>query len=138
MTEITEWRSYQTKTIYLTQNLFAEPFRVDVRQFIPTDGDVLERRWADCNLGIKKCRRVPAYAIGSMRDAGEEIRRYLDHNAPHCISSLLRDSDDFIFSTFLKALKASESAEVNPSASSSLFTLRMANRTCRRKRSDCP
>jgi len=115
MDEISQWKSPIVKTIFLTQNLCNRALRVQVKEFVPLPGDVLEREWADRQTGmvVKKKTSVPRYAIADMRATSSAIQQYVDKNVESFIKGLLCNSGPLIFQTYLMALKLSGTAKVS-------------------------
>ena len=113
MDEISQWESPIVKTIFLTQKLCDRVLKVQVKEFVPLPGDVLEREWADRQTGMKKKRSVPRYAIANMKATSFLIQQYVDKSVELLIKSLLCDSGPLIFHTYLMALKLSGTAEVS-------------------------
>jgi hypothetical protein len=122
MDEISLWKSPIVKTIFLTQNLCDSVLKVQVKEFVPLPGDVLEREWADRQAGMKKKRLVPTYAIADMKATSFVIQKYVDKSVELLVKGLLCNSGPLIFQTYLMALKLSCTAEV--SARSVLIVLR--------------
>jgi hypothetical protein len=113
MDEISQWKSSKVKTIFLTQNLCDGALKVQVKEFVPLPGDVLEREWADRQSGLKKKRSVPRYAIANMKATSFVIQQYVDKSVELLVKRLLCDSGPLIFQTYLMALKLSGTAEVS-------------------------
>jgi hypothetical protein len=115
MDEISQWKSSIAKTIFLTQNLCDRALEVQVKEFVPLPGDVLEREWADRQAGmmVKKKRPVPRYAIADMKATSFVIQQYVDKSVELLVRSLLCNSGPLIFRTYLMALKLSGTAEVS-------------------------
>jgi len=113
MDEISQWKSSIVKTIFLTQDLCERALKVQVKEFVPLDGDVLEREWADRQTGMKKKRSVPRYAIANMKATSFVIQQYVDKSVELLVKCLLCDSGPLIFQTYLMALKLSGTAEVS-------------------------
>jgi hypothetical protein len=113
MDEISQWKSSTVKTIFLTQNLCDGALKVQVKEFVPLPGDVLEREWADRQSGMKKTRAVPRYAIANMKATSFVIQQYVDKSVELLVKRLLCNSGPLIFQTYLMALKLSGTAEVS-------------------------
>src|SRR5436305_5705327 len=101
MDEISQWKSSTVKTIFLTQNLCDRALKVQVKEFVPLPGDVLEREWADRQSGMKKTRAVPRYAIANMKATSFVIQQYVDKSVELLVKRLLCNSGPLIFQTYL-------------------------------------
>jgi hypothetical protein len=115
MDEISQWKSSTVKTIFLTQNLCDRALKVQVKEFVPLPGDVLEREWADRQAGMMMMmkRSVPRYAIANMKATSFVIQQYVDKSVELLVKGLLCNSGPLIFQTYLMALKLSSTAEVS-------------------------
>ncbi|KAG6190159.1 hypothetical protein E4U36_003438 [Claviceps purpurea] len=71
---IQKWASTETKVIHLSTTYSKKTIELQVRQFVPLEGDKLERTWV--HQGTKKSVTVPPYALMDL-DAGKKA--YLKH-----------------------------------------------------------
>jgi hypothetical protein len=111
MVNITEWASPEVKTVHLSQGFLDSTFELKVKQFIPVEGDLLERDWA-VGSTRRACRTAP-YAIANLSEAAHEILRFIDKNAISYIKDDLDPSDELIWSTYAMAYKYAKSAKVS-------------------------
>ena len=113
MHNVTEWASPEIRTIKVTQEYGNEPgltFRV--RKFIPVEGDVLNRWWAD-GIVIKSID-VPTYAMVDMKEALLEFQRYIISAGPEHFSGALKDYGRLAWFTYTEALSFANLAKVIP------------------------
>lgn len=98
---IKQWDGDDVKTIRISAGFRDRFVEVQVRKFIPQDGDKLERTWV--YKGKKKSVVIPPYALVNL-DAGKMA--YSGHildSMDVTLDSLLRPRDPFLFSTYQKA-----------------------------------
>jgi hypothetical protein len=113
MENIKAWASSGTKTIYITQDYGDSAIAVEVRQFVPVQGDMLHRQWADGS--VIKSVPIPNYAIVDMEAA---LRAYKDHivnDGPKYFKSALNFKDRLLWDTYSIAIDFSSTASVSPS-----------------------
>ncbi|KAL4919312.1 hypothetical protein BDW62DRAFT_216989 [Aspergillus aurantiobrunneus] len=70
--DITDWASSETKTITLSQIHVDAPYEVQVRKFVPTEGDMLETAWLSGHY-VKR-HRMPQYALADMEGAAKVLK----------------------------------------------------------------
>ncbi|KAG6109170.1 hypothetical protein E4U14_003323 [Claviceps sp. LM454 group G7] len=71
---IQKWASTEMKVIHISTTYSKKTIELQVRQFVPMEGDKLERTWV--HQGTKKSVTVPPYALMDL-DAGKKA--YLKH-----------------------------------------------------------
>ncbi|KAG5938453.1 hypothetical protein E4U59_003767 [Claviceps monticola] len=71
---IQKWASTEMKVIHISTTYSKKTIELQVRQFVPLEGDKLERTWV--HQGTKKSVTVPPYALMDL-DAGKKA--YLKH-----------------------------------------------------------
>ncbi|KAG6271608.1 hypothetical protein E4U49_003621 [Claviceps purpurea] len=71
---IQKWASTEVKVIHISTTYSKKTIELQVRQFVPLEGDKLERTWV--HQGTKKSVTVPPYALMDL-DAGKKA--YLKH-----------------------------------------------------------
>ncbi|KAG6122756.1 hypothetical protein E4U13_001292 [Claviceps humidiphila] len=71
---IQKWASTEIKVIHISTTYSKKTIELQVRQFVPLEGDKLERTWV--HQGTKKSVTVPPYALMDL-DAGKKA--YLKH-----------------------------------------------------------
>ena len=105
MADVMEWESPEIKFIEVSHGFCQDPIKLEVRKFVPEDGDVLERKWVDGQ--VRKTKRVEPYAIVNMARAAQEVRRYIYENVYPCLKTFLEDHDRLVRETYLLAYKQS-------------------------------
>lgn len=108
--EITEWASSEVKTIRVTQGFGGAWYELEVREFKPVDGDVLQKFWND--RGVVKSHMIPPYGLANMEKAACVLREFVDKYIGAYISGIVGRSDDLLWNTYVMAFKQSGKAKV--------------------------
>jgi len=103
LVDITEWASEEIKTIELTQVFLHAPFQLEVRQFVPKEGDMLSELWQDGEM--THTHPIPPYAMVSLRKTTDMYREFIDRNIGTYIYGAVHPLDDFFFRTYVQAFK---------------------------------
>jgi len=110
--EITEWASPEVKTITITQGVGETSYQVQVKEFVPQDGDSLERKWK--SGGVQKSHRCAPYAIANMKDAALILKRFVDENIAITISDAVDRNDKLLRPAYDIALNLAQHSQVSP------------------------
>lgn len=110
--DIQNWVSPEIKTIKLTQRFGNTSYELQVRQFVPEEGDSLERRWK--SNGIQKSHFCAPYAIHKMEEAARTLKQFVDRNVIANVKHYINDNDGLLYPVYAMALKYSTQAEVCP------------------------
>ena len=98
MTEIEQWRSPETKVITVTQDVFGgSTFDIVCREFIPIEGDSLQRTWK--KNGVTQYYPRAPYAIANMKETGNEIGRFVANNIGLSIKRFIEVKNDKLLSS---------------------------------------
>jgi hypothetical protein len=108
--DITNWRSPDVKTILVTQDRGSGAIRLDVKEFVPVEGDQLHKDWMD--NGVRRIWKIPPYAIADIRAATKEIRNFVDRNAATYIEDDLDEFDKLFWDTYAMAFRHTSLAPV--------------------------
>ncbi|KAF2473832.1 uncharacterized protein BDR25DRAFT_217243 [Lindgomyces ingoldianus] len=103
------WASKEIKTIQITQDVGGTCYKLKVRQFKPTDGDSLERRWK--TNGKPQYFKCTPYAIANMKEAGKVLSEFADRTVGTAISHYIDETDVLLRSTYTMAYRYSRMAE---------------------------
>jgi hypothetical protein len=103
--DVMEWDSPEIKFIEVSHGFCQDPIKLEVRKFVPKDGDVLERKWVDGE--VLKTKRVEPYAIENMARAAQDVKRYIPANVGSCLTTFLDDRDKLVRDTYLLAYNQS-------------------------------
>lgn len=98
MIDVVDWESPEVKFVEVSHGFCQDPIRLEVRKFVPEDGDVLDRKWVD--RGVRKTKRVEPYGIVSMAKAVHEVKRYISENVYPCLITFLGDRDRLVRETY--------------------------------------
>jgi len=102
--DISHWASTETRKVKVTEGYTEHPVELRVRQFVPQEGDSLERSWV--YEGVRKQVSIPAYAIVNLEEAKGAYSNYISRNLPECCKSVLSGKDKLLVATYWAALKA--------------------------------
>jgi hypothetical protein len=109
--DITEWASPVIKTIRVSHGFGKASYMLEVRQFIPIEGDSLEEQWSD--RGIMKKHKLPPFAIADMRKAAITLRKYVDESMLDFIGDGIDYENPLILKTYRMAYKHAFNAPVS-------------------------
>ncbi len=103
MLEIDTWQSAEVKVITITQDVLGgSTFDIPCREFIPVEGDSLERTWKK-NGVTQHYPRAP-YAIASMKETGNAVARFVANNIGSSIKYYISvKTDKLLQSTYSMA-----------------------------------
>jgi len=107
---ITNWATSDVKTIHVTQDVAGLTYPFRVREFIPEEGDSLQRIWK--TGGVQMCYPCKNYAIDDMKQTGREMVSFVDGSIASFIDHYIEKSDWLLYQTYLMALKYSNDTEV--------------------------
>jgi hypothetical protein len=107
---ITEWASPEIKTIEVSP-LVGRTYKVEVREFIPTEGDMLDEFWSDG--GVVKAHRMPPYALVNLDEAANARKQFVYNNFGSYIRAMVDKTEPLIWNTYVMAFKYSREAPVS-------------------------
>jgi len=110
MVDIKDWRSQDIRTITVTQDILGTTWQFKVREFIPIEGDSLERRWK--TNGVQQTFQCAPYGIADMKEAGETLINFADATLGTSISYYIDETDKLLRNTYAMAYRYSQYAEV--------------------------
>ncbi|CEJ90490.1 hypothetical protein VHEMI06276 [[Torrubiella] hemipterigena] len=120
---IQRWASPEIKTITICEGYSNNGVQFRVRQFVPEEGDKLERTW-DYN-GQKMAVRVPPYALIDMEEGRDVYERYISECMDDAFMSILGPPDGMLSRTYQQAVDLSRRHDTLPN------TLDLLNLTMR-------
>jgi hypothetical protein len=82
--DISNWASDHTRIICTTEGFSAASLDLEVRQFVPIEGDVLDRHWF-LPGGIKKSIQIPLYAIAYVEPAKRGYIEYVNRQGKNSL-----------------------------------------------------
>ncbi|RFU74074.1 hypothetical protein TARUN_8174 [Trichoderma arundinaceum] len=98
---IQQWASSEVKVIYISVYFSDRYLPLKVRQFVPQDGDKLERTWD--YQGIKKSVEIPPYALIDLEAGKSAYTKYIRDSMTDIFRNMLGDSDNLLYKTYLQA-----------------------------------
>ncbi|KAL4941730.1 hypothetical protein BDV06DRAFT_212435 [Aspergillus oleicola] len=101
--DITDWASSEIKTITLCQNNAEAPYEVQVREFVPLEGDMLELTW-DSGHGVRR-HKMPQYALADMESAAKALKWLTSTYVVQYIVGTVGNLDDLIWQTYYFAFR---------------------------------
>ncbi|KAI1142703.1 hypothetical protein F5Y05DRAFT_127805 [Hypoxylon sp. FL0543] len=116
--DISNWASSETKRVKVTEGYTEQAVELRVRQFIPQDGDKLERSWV--YEGTRRIVKIPPYAIVNLEEAKNTYNAYIGRWLPECCKKVLSGKERLLFVTYGAAIKASRDPTVDPKESALL------------------
>ncbi|KAI1127716.1 hypothetical protein F5Y10DRAFT_242228 [Nemania abortiva] len=102
--DILHWASTETRNVKVTEGYTEYAVELRVRQFVPQEGDSLERSWV--HEGVKKKVTIPAYAIVDLEEAKGAYSSYISKSLPECCRKILGGKDKLLVATYWTALRA--------------------------------
>ncbi|OTB02121.1 hypothetical protein M426DRAFT_205855 [Hypoxylon sp. CI-4A] len=103
--DISQWASSDIKRVRVTEGYTEQPVELRVRQFIPQEGDKLERSWV--YEGTKKEVKIPPYAIVNLEEAKSTYTAYIQQGLPECCKKVLSSKGRLIGWTYGQAILVS-------------------------------
>ncbi|KAK7422988.1 hypothetical protein QQX98_001278 [Neonectria punicea] len=109
--DINHWASPEVKMIELTQANSSLRWAFRVRQFVPQEGDSLERTWLSKQTGVRKYHPVTPYGLLSMKEAAKSFSKSLDNDMDTIIDEIAGVEKTWLAETYRMAHKHSKEAE---------------------------
>ena len=126
---IQKWASSDTKLIRIGDGYSSKPIEIRVRQFVPQDGDKLERTW-DYN-GVKKSVVIPPYALENWEDGKLAYSQHIRDSVSDIFKCVLGRRDGLLHKTYAQAVQLSGDSTLSRESAELLnwtFTLWMSIR----------
>ncbi|KAI0540779.1 hypothetical protein GGR58DRAFT_511497 [Xylaria digitata] len=101
--DISHWASTETRKVRVTEGYTENAVELRVRQFVPQDGDSLERSWV--HDGVRKRVMIPAYAIVNLEEAKSAYSSYISCSFVECCKKILIGKDKLLLATYGAALR---------------------------------
>ena len=107
---IRQWVPNTTQKIDVTQ--VGHVYKLDVGQFVPIDGDSMEKIWLV--KGVVNTYTTPPYAIIDLEKAAQSRIKFLIENVGNYIADSIDMEDELIRVTFERAMRHASEAKVCP------------------------
>lgn len=111
LVDITTWADDEVKTITISQIFLDAPYKVQVRRFVPVEGDLLEEKWT--TNGEVRTTKFPCYALSDMNATADFLVRFIDKNVGTYIKGAIGESDALIWDTYWMAFRHANAAKVS-------------------------
>ncbi len=102
--DIGNWASSEVKTILVTEGYTGHHVQLQVRKFIPQEGDRLERSWVADDGQIKSVK-IPPYALVNQDAAKVAYESYIKKGLVECFKRLLGPGEELLWQTYDRAVK---------------------------------
>lgn len=109
LVDIADWASDEIRTIEVTQVFLNAPYKLEVRKFLPVEGDLIEERWSD-ERGIIRTHTIPPFALADMEKTSQSIQKFIDGNISKYIIGAVGSLNPLLWNTYLMAFKHSKKA----------------------------
>ncbi|GAB1317293.1 Zn(2)-C6 fungal-type domain-containing protein [Madurella fahalii] len=111
LVDIKDWASTETRNIRLSQIYLDAPYEVEVREFVPVEGDMLEEKWT--SNGVVKTHKIPRYALADMGKSAVVLQAFIQRSIGTYISGTVGESDELIWKTYSFAFQHSFKAKTS-------------------------
>ncbi|KAK6948664.1 hypothetical protein Daesc_010434 [Daldinia eschscholtzii] len=115
--DISQWASTETKIVKVTEGYTEQAVELRVRQFVPQEGDRLERSWV--HEGNRRRVKIPPYAIVNLEEAKSTYTNYIRLWLPECCKKVV-GKERFLLATYGAAIRASRDQTIDPKESALL------------------
>lgn len=111
--DITDWASESRKTVQFTHGFEGAKYTLELREFVPVEGDSLEEMWYDGE--VPKRHFIPPYAIVDMEKAAKELERYVHTSIAPFTAGIVGCQDEFLWRTYRVAFRHAHESPVRSS-----------------------
>lgn len=109
--EIEKWCNAEIKTITLTQDVGDCKYNLQVRKFVPVEGDAVHRTWK--TNGEAKTHACTEYAIANMGQTGPQLLNFARNNILRFIYHYIPKEDKLMFETYRMAFSYAQNVTVS-------------------------
>ncbi|KAL7946408.1 hypothetical protein V8C42DRAFT_35794 [Trichoderma barbatum] len=95
------WASHDIKVIHISVYFSNTYLPLQVRRFVPQEGDKLERTWD--YQGSKKSVVIPPYALIDLEAGKSAYTKYIRDSMTDIFRNMLGDADSLLYKTYLQA-----------------------------------
>ncbi|KAI0136535.1 hypothetical protein BJ170DRAFT_15910 [Xylariales sp. AK1849] len=110
--DISHWASLETRNVCVTEGYTPRPVQLRVRQFVPQEGDALERTWM--HEGTRRSVTIPPFAIVNIEEAKTTYTDHINEGVKDCCRHVLTGKDKLIWATYALALSLSLEESTDP------------------------
>ncbi|KAM3480994.1 hypothetical protein MY8738_004685 [Beauveria namnaoensis] len=116
---IDTWASPEVKTIRISEGYSDSVVELQVRQFVPMEGDKLDRTW-DYN-GEKKSVRIPPFALIDTQKARKAFAKHIDASVDDTLKNVIKTVEGTLGKwmrvTYLEAFRLAQRSDTPPEVS---------------------
>jgi hypothetical protein len=98
---VQQWAADDTKTIQISDGYSGKCIELRVRQFVPQDGDKLERTWD--YRGVKRSVSIPPYALTDLDGGKEAYTRHIESSMRDTFHNVLGPTNGLLYMTYMRA-----------------------------------
>lgn len=109
---IDTWASSETRIIHISEGFSAHVMEIEVRQFVPVEGDKLERTWS--YHGQQKSVGIPPFALVDMEKARRSFARHVDANINETLRKVTHSSARIVQATYAQAWRLGQRQDAPP------------------------
>ncbi|KAM0260419.1 hypothetical protein ACHAQJ_002821 [Trichoderma viride] len=95
------WASSEVRLVYISVCFSTVYLPLEVRRFVPQEGDKLERTWD--YKGTKKSALIPPYALIDLEAGKSAYTSYIRDSMTDIFKNMLGDADALLYKTYLQA-----------------------------------
>ncbi|ATY59143.1 hypothetical protein A9K55_003604 [Cordyceps militaris] len=121
---IDTWASTEIRTIRISEGYSASVVELQVRQFVPLEGDKLDRTWD--YKGEKKSVRIPPFALVDTQKARKAFAKHIDASINETLKKITKSikgsSVSVMQRTYLEAFRLAQRTDIAPEVSNILQT----------------
>ena len=111
LVDIADWTSDEVRTIEVTQVFLHAPLKLEVKKFVPVEGDLITEVWTD-STGVVRTHMIPPYALVDMEKTARTIEQFVDANIGTYINAAVGNLDSLIWDTYRMAFMQLGAAKV--------------------------
>lgn len=100
---IQEWASTETRVIHITEGYSDQVLQLRVRQFVPQDGDKLDRSWY--YEGRKKSVAVPPFALVDLEDGKASYMKHIHNSMNQAFGKILGRDGGLLYKTYFQTVE---------------------------------
>ncbi|KLU87704.1 hypothetical protein MAPG_06698 [Magnaporthiopsis poae ATCC 64411] len=101
--EISSWASDEIKTIRVTEGFTGRSVELRVREFVPQEGDRLDRSWVVD--GVRRSVKIPAFALVDMEAVKDSYDAYIKNGIVECCKKLVNKEKKLLWRVYSLAIQ---------------------------------
>lgn len=99
LVDIDTWASPKIRTIKASQVSPHAPYEIQVREFVPAEGDTMEEVWTTRRSVLKR-HRIPPFAICDLKKTAAVLEAYIDRHICTYVNGVVYDLDTLLWTTY--------------------------------------